>query len=258
MMKFLCVMILAVLIPFGGVSAEIQDVESRGAITRLLVEQGDNPWVTVVLFAGGKGALKLAENGAIGWGGRNFLVRSREYFQDRGAITAVIDAPTDHRDKLYGFRVTEDHAKDIGAVIKHLRAKYGLPVWLVGTSRGTTSVASAAVRLQQEKPDGIVLTSTMLVENTKGDYVLPLELSKIEIPVLIAHHKYDACAKTPPGKVGDLKAALTMAKPVKVLWYEKKGYDRGSACQARHYHGFIDIEEKVVSDIMAWIKAPKP
>ncbi len=257
-MRFFTVFLLAVLIPFGELAAEVQDVKSRGETTRLLVEQGSKPWVTVVLFAGGKGAMDISESGAIGWGERNFLVRSREYFQDKGAITAVIDAPTDHKDKLHKFRVTEDHAKDIAAVIKHLRGKYGLPVWLVGTSRGTTSVANAAVRLQTEKPDGIVLTSTMLAANKKGDYVLPLELSKIEIPVLISHHKYDECSKTPPDKVSDLKAALTKAKPVKVLWYEKKGWEKGKACQARHYHGFIDIEEKVVSDRMAWIKEPKP
>ena len=45
---------------------------------------------------------------------------------------------------------------------------------------------------------------------------------------------------------------------MKVLWYEKKGWAKGKACQARHYHGFIDIEEKVVADIMAWIKSPRP
>ncbi len=256
-MRFLLLFLLTLMIPFS-VRGEVQDVKSRGETTRLLVEKGDNPWVVVVLFAGGKGALDISESGDIGWGARNFLVRAREYFQNKGAITAVIDAPTDHKNKLYGFRGTEDHAKDIDAVIKHLRTKYGLPVWLVGTSRGTTSVANAAVRLQNDKPDGIVLTSTMLIANDKGDYVLPFALDKIELPVLIAHHKYDECAKTPPGKVGELKAALTKAKPVKVLWYEKKGYERGKACQARHYHGFIDIEEKVVSDIMAWIKSPAP
>ncbi len=257
-MRLFSIFLLAALIPFGELAAEVQDVKSRGETTRLLVEQGSKPWVTVVLFAGGKGVMDISEYGGIGWGAKNFLVRSRKYFQDKGAITAVIDAPTDHRDKLYRFRATEDHAKDISAVIKHLRGKYGLPVWLVGTSRGTVSVASAAVRLQTEKPDGIVLTASVLVANPKGDYVLLFALDKIEIPVLISHHKYDECFKTPPDKVGELKAALTKAKPVKVLWYEKKGSKRGRACQARHYHGFIDIEEKVVSDIMAWIKSPAP
>ena len=69
---------MAVLIPFGELAAEVQDVKSRGETTRLLVEQGSKPWVTVVLFAGGKGAMNISEVGGIGWGERNFLVRSRE------------------------------------------------------------------------------------------------------------------------------------------------------------------------------------
>lgn len=256
-MRFFSAFALIILMPFAALAGDVQDVKSRGETTRLLVEKGERPWVTVVLFAGGKGVVNISEDGYLGRLRKNFLVRSREHFQDRGAITAVIDAPTDRRKRLHGFRVTEEHARDIAAVIRHLRTKYGLPVWLVGTSRGTISVANAAVRLKTDRPDGIVLTSTMLADNDKGDQVLPLELSKIEIPVLIAHHKYDECDMTPPGKVGELKAALTKAKPVKVLWYEEKGFEKGSACQARHFHGFIDIEEKVVADIMAWIKAPR-
>ncbi|MCH7865257.1 MAG: hypothetical protein IIC56_08605 [Proteobacteria bacterium] len=140
---FLLALVLSALAgPFEAL-AGVEDVKSRGQTTRLLVEKGDNPFVTVVLFAGGKGIMNISESGKIGWGSGNFLVRSRGVFQDHGAITAVIDAPTDQRKKLHGFRNTEDHAKDVGAVIRHLRAKYALPVWLIGTSRGTNSVARA-------------------------------------------------------------------------------------------------------------------
>lgn len=256
-MRFLLFFLLTAMIPFGA-RAGVEDVKSRGETTRLLVEKGDNPWVTVVLFAGGKGAMDISEDGDIGWGARNFLVRAREYFQDKGAITAVIDAPTDHKDKLYGFRGTEEHAQDIGAVIKHLRAKYGFPVWLVGTSRGTNSVANAGVRLKENKADGIVLTSSMLADNDKGDQVLNYDVAKITGPVLISHHRKDECSKTPPSGVPLLKKALVNAGPVKVMWYEYEGNTKSKVCQARHYHGFIDIEEKVVSDIMAWIKSPAP
>ena len=252
--------LLAVLVSFGVLAAEVEDVKSRGETTRLLVEKGDNPFVTVVLFAGGKGVMDISESGNIGWGSGNFLVRSRQYFQNHGAITAVIDAPTDERHTLTEFRRTEDHAKDVGAVIKHLRAKYALPVWLVGTSRGTNSVANAGLRLKSNKPDGIVLTATMLAYNDRwgGDFVTNMDIEKIEMPVLIAHHKKDECTVTPPGKVGNLKEKLKNAKPVKVLWYEGGSGMRGPDCRAYQYHGFIGIEEKVVSDIMGWIKSQTP
>ncbi|MCZ6895572.1 MAG: alpha/beta hydrolase [Gammaproteobacteria bacterium] len=259
-MRIFSISLLSVLISFGVLAAEVQDVNSRGETTRLLVEQGGNPWVTVVLFAGGKGVMNISESGSIGWGRGNFLVRSRYYFQNFGAITAVIDAPTDRRYGLHGFRSTEDQAKDVGAVIKHLREEYGLPVWLIGTSRGTNSAANAALRLKSDKPDGIVLTASMLAYNPKwgGDYLLTMDLEKIKMPVLIAHHKKDACSVTPPGLVGELKEKLINAEPVEVMWYESGSGVKGKVCQARHYHGFAGIEEEVVSDIMSWIKSQTP
>jgi len=257
-MRLLSVFLIAVTCSIGNLRAEVLDVSSRGETTRLLVEQGSEPWVTVVLFTGGKGVLDISKSGAIGGGENNFLVRTREIFQNKGAITAVIDAPADRRKKLHGFRGTKKHAKDIGAVIKHLRAKYGLPVWLVGTSRGTNSVANAGARHKWAKPDGIVLTATMLEANDNGDYVLEYNLAKITVPVLIAHHRHDKCWATPPGRVGELENALINAKPVKVLWYEEKGSTQGKAFKPRHYHGLIEIEDKVVADIMAWIKSPAP
>ncbi len=259
-MRIFSLSLLTFLISSTVLSAEVQDVKSRGETTRLLIEEGNNPWVTAVLFAGGKGVMKISQSGDFGWGSGNFLVRSRHYFQNHGAITAIIDAPTDKRYGLHGFRSSEDHAKDVGAVIKHLRAKYGLPVWLVGTSRGTNSVANAALRLNSDKPEGIVLTASMLAYNQRwgGDYLLTMDLEKIEMPVLIAHHRKDRCSVTPPAMIGELKEKLKNAKPVEVMWYEDGRGVKGKVCQAFHYHGFVGIEEKVVSDIMTWIRSQIP
>lgn len=258
-MRFLAFFILIALT--YPVRAEVLDVRSRGETVRLLVEEGDNPFATVVLFAGGHGVLKISKSGGIKKLGGNFLVRARDRFQSNGAVTAVIDAPTDERNKLHGFRSTEDHAKDVGAVIKSLREKYKLPVWLIGTSRGTNSVANAAVRLKgADKPDGIVLTATMTAYHGPwgGDYVTNMDIEDVKLPVLIVHHKKDDCRVTPADKVDDLRDELENAKPVKVLWYEGGSGIRGSNCGARHYHGFNGIEEQVVKDIMNWVKSPSP
>lgn len=257
-MRSFFVLLLVSLLPYGAV-AGVEDVNSRGKTTRLLVEKGDNPFAVVVLFAGGKGVLNISEDGKIGWGKGNFLIRTAKHFRKNGAITAVIDAPSDRPSDMYFFRGTEKHAQDVGAVIRHLRAKYSLPVWLIGTSRGTNSVANAGARLKTGKPDGIVLTATVLEPSNQGyEHVMGMALDKIELPVLIAHHQKDACYVTPPSGVKRLKEALKNAKPVKVLWYEGARRPRGSECGARHYHGFIGIEKKVVADIMAWIKSPAP
>ena len=239
-------------------SREVHDIMSRGEWTRILVETVDDPAAVAVLFAGGKGAMKLSTGGNIGWGNGNFLIRSRPYLLKRGITTAIIDAPTDRkRDLRFGFRGSADHAADIGAVIDHLRGTFGVPVWLIGTSRGTNSVASAAVRLGNAGADGIVLTASMLAWNDKGDNLLDFNLEKITGPVFIAHHRDDECHVTPPEGVTDLQSRLTMAEPVKVAWY-RGGYDVDNPCHAAHYHGFNGIEERVVSDIAAWMKDPKP
>ena len=57
-----------------------------------------------------------------------------------------------------------------------------MPVWLVGTSRGTESAAYAATLLTgHDGPDGIVLTSTILTD-TKEFSVPSSELDRIKIP----------------------------------------------------------------------------
>ena len=241
--------------------AGVEDVKTpRGETVRLLVEQGANPAVTVVLFAGGPGIVDISESGRIGKLGGNFLLAARNFFQEFGAVTAVIDAPTDRRNNLHGFRDSKDHADDVAQVIRHLRDRYKLPVWLIGTSRGTESVASVGARLAGDRgPDGIVLTSSMLVQHPRyGSQVLAMELDKVTVPTLIAHHREDACEWTPPGKVAAMRAALKNAKPVKVLWYEGGSGMKGDPCEPLHHHGFVGIRRNVVGDIMAWIKSPTP
>ena len=238
---------------------EVHDIVSRGERTRLLVETVANPVAVAVLFAGGKGAMKLSKGGKIGWGNGNFLIRSRPHFLDRGIVMVVIDAPTDHKyDLRHGFRGSADHATDVGAVIAHLRKRFDLPVWLIGTSRGTNSVGNAAIRLGSSAgADGIVLTASMLAWNEKGDNLLDFDLDRIYGPVLIAHHRDDECYVTPPEGVAKLQSKLTNAGPVKVAWY-RGGYDAGNPCHAAHFHGFNGIEDQVVEDIVTWMKAPKP
>ena len=254
-------------------AGEVVDVKSRGEIVRILVEKPKDYFDYVadrlvvapkvvgvaVLFAGNTGVLALDGVGGIGHMKNDFIIRSEGMLRDKGLITAIIDGPTDQCCSLHdGFRGSEDHAKDVAAVIAFLRKEYGLPVWLIGSSRGTNSVANAAVRLQRPKgPDGIVLTSTMLEDNSTGDQVLEYDLDEIRIPVVIAHHRRDDCHLTPPDNVDDLVDALKNAKILAVLWYEG-GRPRGQPCRAFHYHGFADLEPQVINDIAAAIKTTIP
>lgn len=246
--------LLLALLPSLSPAESVEDVTSRGHRIRLLIGAPSLPTAVVVLFAGGHGALDIQRNGRISWGSGNFLVRSRRLFQENGSVTVVIDAPTDRLTSgLYHFRESEDHAQDVAAAIRHLRTKFDHPVWLVGTSRGTESVANAAVRLEMDLPDGIVLTSSILKDNRNGPNLLSMNLSEITVPTLIVHHVSDGCKITPYDGVARLRELLTASPQVDVFEY-RGGEPKGDVCGARHYHGYRGIEEGVVKDISDWIK----
>ena len=246
------------LVPSSSIADSVEDLSSRNVRIRLLVGVPPSPQAVVVLFAGGHGALNLRNDGGFGWGAGNFLVRSRGLFQEQGIITVVIDAPSDKISSgLFHFRNSEEHARDVAVVIRHLRARFNLPVWLVGTSRGTESVANAAIRLEAGLPDGIVLTSSMLRYNRNGTQLLAMELEKITVPTLVVHHKFDDCRVTPYDEVESLRDSLTSVRRVELLAYEG-GVPEGDFCGAFHYHGYRGIEATVVKDISNWIKAESP
>ena len=69
----------------------------RGATISFILIKPDKPVATVILFAGGHGALGLTGASTMRWGAGNFLVRTREDFAAQGLMVAVIDAPSDQR-----------------------------------------------------------------------------------------------------------------------------------------------------------------
>jgi len=187
-------------------NASLITLGTRSEVTQqILVEQPNNPRANLILFAGGKGKIKL--NSGKYKNNKNFLVRSRQLFIDRGFATILIDAPSDKQGKLgmlKGFRNSQKHVQDIEAVIDYIRTSNNKPIWLVGTSRGTESAGYAAVNLNN-KIDGLILTSSISKTNKNGTSVASLPLDKLTVPVLAIHHSQDACKTTRPGVIKDIK-----------------------------------------------------
>lgn len=208
---------------------------------------------SVILIAGGKGKLNIDEDG-IGNEG-NFLVRTRQQFANQGMVVAVIDKPSDKK-KLFRFRKTKKHAKDIKAVISFLRNRHpDKPLWLVGTSRGSISAANVASRMHGKAgPDGIVLTSSVTRKSKKNlDSLEDIDLSSITVPTYIVHHKDDECKVTPYDEAEELMNELTSVK-VKEFKGVSGGDTVSNPCKGKSYHGFLDIEDKVVKLIVDWVK----
>jgi len=241
-------------VPFA-VAQKVIDLPTRPGVTqRFLLITPDSPKAAVILFAGGNGSLQISGSGTFGAGG-NFLVRSRQLFADQGLAVAVVDAPSDRRN-LNNFRITAEHAIDIKATIAWLRENIKVPVWLIGTSRGTQSVGSVATQLPDGGgPDGIVLTSTMLTDN-RDRPVPDMDLEALKIPVLVVHHEEDGCRHCLYSDMPRLMNKLAGLQRKELVTF-KGGNSKGDPCLAFAYHGFNGLESEVVAKIAAWI-SPKP
>ena len=186
MRAFACVLLVfTISCGFARAAERVVDIPTRPGVTqRFLLISPPDAKAAVIVFAGGQGGLQMDSSGIPGRLKNNFLVRSAPLFAAQQLVVAVIDAPSDRQSPphLLGFRNTGEHAADVKAVIAWLRQETKLPVWLVGTSRGTQSAASAAARLARpEGPNGIVLTSTILVD--KRDTPVPdMALDRVVIP----------------------------------------------------------------------------
>jgi len=213
-----------------------------------------NPVASVILFPGGDGKIGISSYGIEKEG--NFLVRTRDMFADRDMIVAVVDAPSDRQGQkgmLSGFRTSREHVTDIDTVIDYLQKKATVPVWLIGTSRGTESAAHVAIHTNK-KIGGAILTASVTESNSKGTAVTKMDLGNIQAPVLIASHKKDECRVTPPSGAKKIKSKLKNAPVVEIKYYTGGKPPLSKPCEAKSEHGFYGIEEAVVGDIVQFIK----
>lgn len=242
---------------YGQVVEKVVDIPTRpGVSQRMVVLSPQDPKAAVILLAGGHGGLQISPNGSFKWGEGNFVVRTRRLFAEQGLLVVVVDAPSDRQSPLYlsGFRQRPEHVADIKAAIAWVREQAKVPVWLVGTSRGTQSAAYVATELNgSDGPDALVLSSTILTED-KGRPVPAMPLSKLRIPVLVAHHEQDGCSHCSFSDVPSLMEKLSSV-PKKQLLSFKGGDNRGDPCEPFAYHGFNGLDREVVAQIATWILA---
>ena len=254
-MRFFAILVLTVLSLFADVSSRVVDVPTRSSVSeRLLVLTSKTPKAVVVLFAGGHGGLQLSSEGKFGWGEGNFLTRSRELFAQAGLMVVIVDAPSDrqHEPYLNGFRQTKEHVQDISAVVAWIQTQTSVPIWLVGTSRGTQSVAYIAT----ENPNGIhgiVLTSSILYD-AKSKAVSEMKLEKLTMPVLVVHHQNDGCSHCSFELIPSLMNKLSTSSAKELIAIEG-GQTKGDPCNAFGYHGYNGVEQEVVTRIVDWVLA---
>lgn len=203
------------------------------------------PVASVILFAGGDGNLRLTSGATMAWGASNFLVRSRYKFLNQGFQVAVIDSPEGGSGHLTLERQSPEHLQDIKAVAAFLKSRANVPVWLVGTSRGTDSVASLAIH-GKDIFSGAVFTST--VENA-----LYQDIPKITMPSLVLHNTNDGCIASFPHVARALFDRLENAPRKNLVWLTSSART-SPECHASSPHGYLGIESEAVGVIADFIK----
>jgi pimeloyl-ACP methyl ester carboxylesterase len=266
--SFLLVFVLAMLLADISGAAQVGtptlvSIQTpRGATQTFILIKVDDPVASVMLFAGGHGALGLKNASSMKWGAEGFLARSRGKFADHNFTVAVVDAPSDQQQGMNPmFRMSGAHAGDIGAVAAYLKKQAGVPVWLVGTSMGTFSAARGAIAAKDI--DGLVLTSTItgaMPESTLAkshpDGVASMALPEITVPTLILSHRNDACKITPATDAPKLSKRLTKASRVEVALLD--GGDpplSEDPCGAKAHHGYFGMEAEAVNAIVKFISS---
>jgi pimeloyl-ACP methyl ester carboxylesterase len=261
--------ILAIIVVLPIHTARSQDaslvsVQSpRGIKQAFILIKPQKPVASVILFAGGHGALGLKSASSMTWGAKNFLVRTRDRFAAQGFMVAVVDAPADQQGSSGMnaiFRMGGAHAQDIGAVVTYLKKEANVPVWLVGTSMGTFSAAGGGVALKNI--DGVVLTSSITrskpnwkIASSHPNGVASMRLAAITVPTLIVSHRKDGCDITPAGDAPKLTKALSKSRKVDVVILDGGSPPQSKPCEAMSQHGFLGIESQAVSRIAQFIKA---
>ena len=227
-----------------GVAAATERIElaSRAGITQpILFTAASTPIASVILFPGGNGVLS-------GLGG-NFLIRVASQFTAAGMNVALVDVPSDHLTGMgTPFRSGEGQARDVAAVVAFLRSKSPVPVWVIGTSRGSISAANAARRLGPSQIAGVELTSAVWAGGMKS-----VPLGQIAVPTLIVHNHYDGCSEAPFDGATAALRQLGQA-PAKELVAVSSAVGQGAPCGGTSPHGFAGAEGDVVASMVTWIK----
>jgi len=209
---------------------------------------------TVVLLPGGSGGIGIKVGVPTS---QNFLVRTRDLFAQRGLNVVVVGRPSDVKNLDYEVRVDPRHIEDLRRIVAYLKKQNSaLPIWFIGTSRGTVSATAAAIEFGERDLAGIVLTSS--VTSSKKTGAVPTQkLDRIRIPVLVMHHEKDACKVCAPYEVPDILRGLTNAPIKKLIMVNGGANPRGNPCEALHWHGYIGMEGAAVATIVDWIRNPK-
>jgi hypothetical protein len=220
-----------------------------GGSERVLFAAAAAPRAILIMFPGGAGTVEISAGGTTT--NRNFLVRTLPLWIAQGFAVEIVGSPNGA--PLLGERHTPAYLAAIDRAIDFARSRGNAPVWLVGTSQGSTAAANGAAHLGS-KIAGVVLSSSVTRPNRSGETVFDSEPGLIAVPALIVANQGDSCRVTPPTDAPSLAASLVRS-PRKEVIIVASDQIQSDPCEAMSPHGYLGIEPAVVQRIGDWIRA---
>jgi Serine aminopeptidase, S33 len=246
----------ALILPVAVCAQELVRLDTRSGVSQsfFIAEMGGRKAeAAALLLVGGGGNINLRlEDGQIRFSQGNFLPRARREFIRNGILPVILDNPSDQQaggGMTEAFRESPAHVTDVRAVVAEVKKRHpGLPVFLVGTSRSTYSVAHLAKTLEGEIA-GAVLSASYFYGGARGrtPMLASFDWTKIRAPLLFVHHVDDGCAATP------YLEAARVGKRYPLVSVEGGSPAQSGPCEPLSQHGFLGKEAETVDAIAAWI-----
>ena len=240
----------------GGVRAaqELFTVPTRNGVTEsyLLVRNPSaSPGIVVIAFVGQPGVIGLGgKQVPMGFGPMtNFLIRLRNDLVDRQFAEALVEAPSDKLPQGLSddFRLGPEHLTDIRAVVGDVKKRFPeAKIYLAGHSRGTVSAAALAANLG-DSVQGAVLLATITKADRYGPGLSSFDFSTIRIPLLVVHHRQDACPPNP------YYGAERLGKSFALVSVSGGEAPQSGPCDSQSAHGFYGKDAAVAAAIKAWM-----
>ena len=239
---------------------EMVTVATRNGVTQsfvILPMEGSAPQAVALLYVGGGGRINLRKEGKeVKFGARNFLPRSAQEFVRNGIVPVVMDAPSDQGELTEGYRMGAAQSADARAVVTELQRRFpGLPLYVVGTSRGTISAAFIGRDLGRDVA-GVILTSTMFGSNNPrrtAPNLRGFDYGAIAAPLLFVHHRADECEHTP------YASAAQIASRYELISVSGGKPAESAPCEPFSAHGYFGREPQTVEAMAGWmLKKPFP
>jgi hypothetical protein len=241
------------------VAASVQPAAAQAVVADLPIPSGASERAaflaapqargTVILLAGGEGIVNIDGSGYSG--STNFLIRTHRLWAPYAINAAILGAP-DGR-SLLGQRSKAVYAAALGVAADFARSRSNVPVWLVGTSQGSTAAINGAAHLGA-KVAGAVLTSSVTRLSRAGETVYDAEPGAVRVPTLVVANVRDTCPASPPGDTQNLLAAMPLSPRREALMFDSSAI-QSDPCGALSPHGYLGIEGIVIGRIAAWINA---